>query len=176
MGLLEARLGRKAEAEKLADRLERAVVSGASPMAGWYAEAVRGQAALLSGNHADALASLGAGHHSRRSLDNIGYSPFMGMRHERFLRGDALNGAGRLDEAYAWFSSFSEHSPWGRLYEAPSHLRRAQIAERLGRKADAVRHYTRFVALWKDADPEFQPMVTKARERLRQLSDLGAAR
>jgi DNA-binding SARP family transcriptional activator/tetratricopeptide (TPR) repeat protein len=176
IGLLDARLGRMGEARSIAAGLQRADIPGAMPMAGWYAEGVLGQVELLSGNSPAALAALGAGHHSRRSLDNIGYSPFMGLRHERFLRAEALLAVGRLDEAYAWFSSFSEHSPWGRLYEAPAQLRRAQIAERLGRKPDAVRHYTRFAALWKDADPEFQPMVADAGERLRHLSDLGSAR
>jgi DNA-binding SARP family transcriptional activator/TolB-like protein len=176
IGLLEARLGRTTEAKGLVQRLEQTAVPGARPMSAWYAEGVRGQAELLSGNPAGTLAALGSAHHARRGLDNLGYSPFMGLRHERFLRAEALSAAGRLDESYAWFSSFSEHSPWGRLYEAPAHLRRAQIAEHLGRKADAVRHYTRFIASWKDADPEFQPTVTEARERLRHLSDLAARR
>jgi DNA-binding SARP family transcriptional activator/TolB-like protein len=176
LALLETRLGKSAEAGRLADKLLAAGQSPEMAMAVGYAEGIRGQVALESGQHAAALEVLGPAHHSRRSIDNLGYSPFMGLRHERFLRGEALLGAGKLEEAYAWFSSFSEHSPWGRLYEAPAHWRRAQISERLGRKPDAVRHYTKFIALWKDADAEFRPLVAEAQERLRHLSDLNAAR
>jgi hypothetical protein len=33
----------------------------------------------------------------------------------------------------------------------------------------AASHYAKFVDLWKDADPELQPHVRKARERLAVL-------
>ncbi len=44
------------------------------------------------------------------------------------------------------------------------------MAERDGRPADAQRHYERFVALWQDADPEYQPLVAEARAALRRLA------
>ena len=52
---------------------------------------------------------------------------------------------------------------------APSHLRRAEIYERLGDKSQAVEHYTRFLDLWKDADPELQPTVRDVKQRLAKL-------
>jgi len=91
----------------------------------------------------------------------MSYSPFPGLRHERFLRGEALLRVGQLEAADLWFSSFAEHSPYGRLYIAPAHLRRAQIAERLGRPAQAAEHWKRVAALWKDADPEFKALIVR---------------
>jgi hypothetical protein len=39
-----------------------------------------------------------------------------------------------------------------------------------GDRAKAREYYGRFVDLWKDADPELQPLVVDARAALRQLS------
>ncbi len=50
-------------------------------------------------------------------------------------------------------------------------LRRlALLHEARGNVADALHYYGRFVDLWKDADPELQPLVTAARESIERLS------
>jgi hypothetical protein len=57
-------------------------------------------------------------------------------------------------------------------YLAPSHLRRAELYDALGRRVEAAGHYQRFVALWRDCDAELRP----ARERAeRRLAELGGA-
>ncbi len=53
---------------------------------------------------------------------------------------------------------------------APSHYRRAEISERLGRMAEAAEHYRQFLRLWADADAELRPWVERAET---QLSALG---
>jgi tetratricopeptide (TPR) repeat protein len=88
---------------------------------------------------------------------------------ERYLRADLLRELGRDEEALAWYASLGELSPFELPFLAPSHLHRAEIYERLGRRTEAADHYARFIALWKDADPEFQPQVAAAEARLKEL-------
>ena len=67
--------------------------------------------------------------------------------------GRRRRGAYLLEEADLWFSSFAEHSPYGRLYIAAAHLRRAEIA---------AEHRKRVAVLWKDAEPEFRALAAGA--------------
>jgi hypothetical protein len=53
---------------------------------------------------------------------------------------------------------------------APRSERIAQLYDARGDTAKAVEHYRDFIELWKDADPELQPRVKAARDRLRLLS------
>jgi tetratricopeptide (TPR) repeat protein len=99
----------------------------------------------------------------------MSFSP-LGLRHERFLRAEALERLGRHEEAIGWLASFNEHSSGGRVYLAPGFFRRGEILERLGRRREAAATYTRFIRFWQGADPEFQGMVSEARSRLAQLS------
>jgi tetratricopeptide (TPR) repeat protein len=47
---------------------------------------------------------------------------------------------------------------------------RGALHQSLGDTADAVRQYERFIAAWRDADPELQPMVERARAAVAALS------
>jgi hypothetical protein len=51
----------------------------------------------------------------------------------------------------------------------PSHLRQAEMHEHLGQKDLAILQYSRFLALWRDADAEFRPMMDGAKQALRRL-------
>ena len=53
---------------------------------------------------------------------------------------------------------------------APSHKRLGELYEARGNREKAVHHYTRFVELWKECDPELRPQVTLVRRRLVKLS------
>jgi hypothetical protein len=46
----------------------------------------------------------------------------------------------------------------------------AKMFDAKGDVTNAVHHYREFVEFWKNADPELQPRVTAARERLQQLT------
>ena len=48
---------------------------------------------------------------------------------------------------------------------AGAHKRLGELHEAKGNAEKAASHYAKFVDLWKDADPELQPHVRKARER-----------
>jgi tetratricopeptide (TPR) repeat protein len=53
---------------------------------------------------------------------------------------------------------------------APSHERLGQLYESKGNTAKAIEHYAKFIEMWKNADPELQPRVAAARERLKKLT------
>jgi hypothetical protein len=68
-----------------------------------------------------------------------------------------------------WYASLEESMVYDRAYLAPSHLRRAEIYEKLDDREKAVFHYSRFLELWKDCDDELRPQVTEAEKRLERL-------
>ena len=167
LGLLDARLGRTAEALRHAAALERA--PGPTPgVTDALAAGIRAQVRLTQGEPERALAELQGPARPLRVNELMIFSP-LGLRHERFLRAEALDRLGRPEEALGWLSSFTEHSAAGRLYLAPAHFRRGEILERLGRRREAAVSYRRFVALWRAADPELQPLVEEGRRRLALL-------
>lgn len=70
-----------------------------------------------------------------------------------------------------WYASFESLSTYDLIFVAPSHLRRAEIYDRLGDDSRAAEHYARFVDLWRHADPDLRPMVDSAKQRLSRLRD-----
>jgi tetratricopeptide (TPR) repeat protein len=54
---------------------------------------------------------------------------------------------------------------------AGTHKRLGELYEARSERQKAISHYTQFVELWKNADPEFQPKVAEARQRLVRLTD-----
>jgi len=75
-----------------------------------------------------------------------------------------------LQEALRWYGSLSELSPYDLAFAPFAHLRRAELDLRLADTTGSAEEYARFLELWKDADPELQPIVAAARERLTRLS------
>jgi tetratricopeptide (TPR) repeat protein len=53
---------------------------------------------------------------------------------------------------------------------APTLKRLGELYERQADRQKALDSYARFVELWKDADPEFQPTVADVRKRMERLS------
>jgi hypothetical protein len=49
-------------------------------------------------------------------------------------------------------------------------LRKGEIYERFGDAGEAVRHYRRFFARWREADPEYQPLVNDVKARIARLA------
>jgi tetratricopeptide (TPR) repeat protein len=83
--------------------------------------------------------------------------------------------AGRVDSALALYEQgFSTPSLWRvnmDSYElAPALKRAGELYESKGDRQKAVERYSRFVELWKNADPELQPGVREIRERLGRLA------
>jgi tetratricopeptide (TPR) repeat protein len=129
---------------------------------------VRAYVAWSGGESAAALALL-----ERARLQSFyqnGFrSPLYSGSLQRYLRAMFLEEMGRLEDALRWYGSFEQISMYDFVFLAPSHLRRAEIYERLGDLDRARRHYARFVELWSDCDPELRSSVERAQERLAAL-------
>ena len=96
----------------------------------------------------------------------------------RLEEAQALEAAGRLQEARDVYRSMATRLETNFTV---SFLERARawegvgrLSEEIGDTAAALEGYRRFEALWTDADPELQPRVTAARERVAALESGGA--
>jgi len=171
-GLLEARRGRSGPALEAAARLESL---GEPPESGSLvpdlAGSLRAHAAVADGDAAGGLVMLESTRLQAR-FDLTIWSPFHSQALPRFLRAELLSGSGRHDEALGWLDSFGGNSIYEQPFLAPSHLRRGEIVERLGRAAEAAAHYTRFAELWQECDEGSRPLVDEARQRAARLRGL----
>ncbi len=85
--------------------------------------------------------------------------------------------ADHSDSAIAIFTRYLQTPILGRLnqgaldpqYLAGVYKRLGELYEARGDLANAQQYYGKFVALWKDADPELQPKVVEVRKRLERL-------
>ncbi len=98
---------------------------------------------------------------------SICLDPILGLAYER---------AGMADSAIAAYERYIQAPKWGRLSRSldgtwlASTLRRlGALYEEQGDAGKASEYYTRFVTLWKDADPDLQPRVAEVRRRLERL-------
>ncbi len=98
---------------------------------------------------------------------DICLDPVLGLAYER---------AGMADSAIAAYERYIRAPKWGRLSRnldgtwLASTLRRlGALYEERGDAGKATEYYTRFVTLWKDADPDLQPRVAEVRRRLEGL-------
>lgn len=168
LGLLSARLGRDSEALDYADRLESVEWTVGGNLSATLSPGVRAALAGTRGETDEALRMLEAAPFEGY-YDEVYTSPVVAMAAERYLMAELLDSVGRSREALDWFASLGELQAYEIAYVAPAHLRRAQIHERLGEGKQAIQQYERFVELWKDGDPESQPFVEDARQRLTEL-------
>lgn len=162
LGLLSARLGDTAQVRTQLRTLEAVRSSDRLEAARGFVHSLRAELAWLAGDPASARAELD------QFTFGLPYDVGHWGMHERFLMAELLRALGRDEDALEWYLSFP--AGWDQLWVAPAHLRAAQIYQRQRNRERATFHYTRFIRLWRDADPEFQPMVAQAREALARLS------
>jgi eukaryotic-like serine/threonine-protein kinase len=169
LGLVSARLGDVAAGERYAASL---ISETGSPAAATLPRdlglEVRADVAIGQGAPASALALL------RQTTGESWYeyhfaSPFLAGSRERYRRAGLEAGQGDARRAIALYSGFEGFSGYALAYAAPSHLRRAELYERLGDRSAAASHYTRFLTLWKDCDPQFRPLLDSARAGLARV-------
>jgi tetratricopeptide (TPR) repeat protein len=92
----------------------------------------------------------------------------------RWVEGQLLDEAGQADSAIAYYERYLVE-PWNyRIWLdgsalAPTHERLGSLYEEIGDPESAALHYARFVELWEGADPELQPRVRDAQERLEAI-------
>ena len=174
LGLLHARLGHDAQAFRSAaalDSLPTPLDARATTHA--LAQTIRADVAWRNGRTEEALDLL-APVRGDVPLELVSVPFYSNVRaysqeHARYLRAELLYRLGRDADALRWFDASLQGSPLELVYLAPLHLRRGQIYERLGESAKAAEHYRRFVALWKDCDPELRGQVEDAASRLARL-------
>jgi tetratricopeptide (TPR) repeat protein len=167
LGLLSARLGDVDAAARYAERLESAHEPADSiALLHDLALEVRAFSAAERGDWEAALTLL-ADAELRGPGDFL--AAFVWRPLGRLQRAEALMHLGRDTEALGWYSTlglvYNEY-----VFIAPVQLREGEIYERLGDPAEAVRHYRRFVARWRDADPQYQPLVDDVRARIARLT------
>ena len=72
---------------------------------------------------------------------------------------------------YERFASGHDTDPNNREYFLAAALRRlGEMYESKGDRKKAIEYYGRFVDLWKDADPDLQPLVSDIRKQMAQLA------
>jgi DNA-binding SARP family transcriptional activator/TolB-like protein len=168
LGRLSTRLGEHDAALQYAAQLESmAAEPKARTLARDLAQAIRARVFSDRGSPEEALEALEA---APRHVDvsRWWFSSFYTAPQERYLRAGLLAELGRHEEALRWYETLGQRA-MGPMYLAPSHLRQAEIYERLGEREKAVHHYERFIELWKDSDPELQPRVEEARRAIDAL-------
>lgn len=169
IGLLSLRLDDSRSAASAADTLARIAASrDANALVRDLDRGLRARIAWHEGRPADALRLLES-LELEAAQGEIAVIPFATRANERWLRAEVLVALGRDAEALAWLASVGHGSVPEIPLRAPAHLRQAELHDRLGNRDEAALHYVRFLDLWRDADPQFQPAVDAAKRRLAEL-------
>lgn len=173
LGVLAASEGRVAVAEAAAARFDALADSvfatgsdsvWARALAG-HAASIRGQIAAANDDADEAIA------HFRRAVDLITANWSTRRDLSRYWLANVIEVRGGEEEALKIYGSLY-HTPY---LEALGYLRRAQLHERRGENAEAVRYYGYFLELWSEADPYLQPQVESARRAVDRLAGEGVA-
>ena len=80
-----------------------------------------------------------------------------------------------MDEALAAYEQAANAPAFGRLGQTSftlprTYQRLGELYEERGDRAKALEYYNRLLDLWKDADPELQPVVRDVRARVGRLA------
>ena len=170
LGLVSARLGDTASALRYADSVT--IIPGdtlKTLLANNLAHAVRARVMARRGDVTGALSELGQPWIDPRTHRSH-YSSILAQVADRYFRAELLQRAGRFAEALDAYSSVADYSLDGLMYLPMSHLHRGDIYLQMGERQEALRHYTKFVELWKDCDAELRPLRDAASRKIAQLS------
>lgn len=162
LALLDLRIGDTIGTRRHEEALRKLAGASRASEAGQLEIAMRAERARAARQPEAALAELDRFTFALQ-IDRLAH---VGVR-ERFARAELLVSLGRDVDALPLYESFM--TVYDLPFAAVSRLRQAQIHERAGRRERAGFCYRRFLALWRDADPEFRPMVDSARQALARL-------
>jgi len=174
LGHLHARAGEFDAALGAADRLAGVQAPAwASAMPDGWARGVRAHVAWREDRPGLALTLLEGASFEVSLAQRLSLSPFVCQNLERYLRAQVLELLGRDEEALRWYECVSSDFVHEFVFLAPSYLRRATIHDRRGDYAQARDFYQRFIALWRDGEPEEAAVVADAQRRLVRLGGRG---
>ena len=132
----------------------------------WFEAAL----ALGDGRYDEAVSSL---QQAEREMDS--FYDGLGVRGVSWDLARAFDRAGMADSAIARYELALEHTDEvveldAQPRQAPvTYIRLAELYDERGDFEQAAGYYARFIDLWEDADPEFQPKVESARARLKEI-------
>jgi tetratricopeptide (TPR) repeat protein len=155
--------------------LDAALSASSRSLCGDLQLGLRAEALRRAGKPDSALLALES-LHMKVPYQFAGRSIFFARTRERYLRAELLAQQGRLEEAYAWYAAVPNGSWMDYVYLAPTHVRRGQLAERLGRGEVAAAHYRKALELWREPDVELAPLRRQASEGLGRLARLEGGR
>jgi len=165
IGLVALRAGDTVQAHQSALALTRwSDRTPAGEVAWSFSRSLKARLALERGRPAQALAALEDARWERAAGRSVAEAS------DRFLRAELLRQVGRVDEAIGWYRSIAERSSYELVYLAPAQLRLGQIYDERGDADQAISHYRRFRELWRNPEPELQPLVIQAERRLKSLA------
>lgn len=171
LGLLNARIGNPKNALQFANKLVQ-LPGSPGTLAADLALSVQAQNSIAEGRPLEALEFLELTR-THTWYGQTMVSPYFSQAYERFTKAELLFELGRYNEALEWYEHLTQISPFELIYLPISHMRRGEIYERLGDIEKAKSHYSQFIELWKNCDPEFRSMVDVAEK---QLNTLGMSR
>ena len=163
LALVNALAGRVPQARQLLTAYERDVPEGVR-RGQWEWYRARGWVALTEGRAVEAVTAFVAGRHALDCPDCGAWDE--GVAYER---------AGQPDSALAAYQrATAPGSVWKPIGDtwglAPSLKRLGELYEEKGDKAKALENYSRFVELWKEADPVLQTAVREVKARMAKLA------
>ena len=164
-GALAVRAGNLAAAESAARDLEVLPLLERSSITTDLALAVRARILAARGDAGGALALL----QKQQLTVPSRYALLFPNLAEVWLRASLLVSLGRGREALPLYDALPFYEMVQPAFAPAAHLRKARIFDTLGDREAAIRHYSRFVELWKNCEPALQPEVDRARARLQQL-------
>ena len=168
LGLAAHLQGRSADALVRADELDAMPgADGIRVLARDLARHIRAEVGFASGRPAEALALLEEMTVWDEAVWDTRFSMLFTFSGPVMLRGDVLFELGRYREALRWFGTYSlAPYPFGYAW-----YRQGRTYEELGETDRAAELYENFVRRWAEADPDLQPLVVDARQRLKALTE-----
>jgi serine/threonine-protein kinase len=173
-----AEAGRPAEARRLLAAYENAVPEGVRRGQSAAKAAVEATLAMTEQRFSDAVTAAQIWQHGS-SLQPDSRIDFFEEPHcitcGFYELGRALEQIGQLDSAMAAYRRLVDAPGYASLLPeaygiAPAWHRLAELYEDRGMRTEALDAYAHFTSRWKDADPELQPAVRKARRRMAALA------
>ena len=144
----------------------------------WYQGVLRGEILLSAGDAAGAESALRAGIPGKMWMATANLIPALFANHffqDALPRALAARGdrAGAIKELRQ-LTTPAPNSPWTRMLMPLDVLQLARLLEQEGERAAAVREYTRFLDLWKAADPDLSELAEARAARKRLGDSLGS--